>query len=490
MTVKALPARRGAVWIAVAGSVAIIAGVAGSAGSVMSQPTGAMTLADISTASLTLAYSCRFPAGTYQVGAHVTASYPATTQTGRAVRPAALTLAVTVPAAALSGLRPRGAPVALSARLATSDVVRATGGAAPASASIAPEAWASLAASPRPLSAPGADLASGPLRPSAPPPALTATRSGTMTVTAGSLSLRYAQGRTPAQTVTAACTLEPGQDAALATIAVRAAAANSPAKTPVFCPPLPRGGLKLNRSKRMPQPPKPPRGSTVSFPPSTPGCAYIKGYADARKLNGAALIGPGLLDLSIGVRVVVNFAANYFEEDSVGEFDYRPCPTCAIVHALPPARATFLAFGVEPVSATLQLFEVGTINIYGVGTLSGVLTSNTAWSLMTLRISDVTVNGNKNTLNVGNDCETVKPLQIGLTGIGTGPQPYSLQSGGPLTGEVTILPFTHCGVTENLDYLFTGTVSGKGNYSVFTQGSLCAPVGDQGCPPPIPNPVR
>lgn len=256
------------------------------------------------------------------------------------------------------------------------------------------------------------------------------------------------------------------------------------ASPPSPCPPLPKGGLKLN--KRFPLP-KPPPHSSVSYPPPEPGCAYIVGYADVRKQNGAALVGPGLVNLSVGVRVVLNLGHNYFEQDTAGQLDYRPCRTCQFMHALPPARATFLAFGIVPVSATLQLTEIGTMNIFQVGTLA-VLKSNTAWSLMSLRISDVTVNGRP--LNVGLHCQTARPLLVKLVGLDAGPQPYSLQQGGPLTGQITIPPFSGCGVTENLDPLFTGTVSGPGNFAKFTQGVLCTPIGDEGCPPRIPKPLR
>jgi hypothetical protein len=499
--VRALPVRRGAACIAAAGAVAIAATVAGSARPVTNPPAGPLTLADAS-APLTLAYACRFPAGAYQVGARVTASYPSTTVRGRKVEPGSLTLAVTVPAAALASLGPPGTAIAPAARLATSGV-SATGGThagaastgAPASnaapASAAPAVWASLGAPPAPLPAAGQDLRTGAMLPSAPLPALTATRAGQLTVTAGSLELRFtpagtgtARLRAAPAPVAASCTLKPGQDAALETIAVRQATHQAAKPRPSPCPPLPKGGLKLNPHFPLP---KRPKGVTVTHPGAELGCAYIVGYSDVRKLNGAALVGPGLTNLAIGERVVLNLTSGYFEEDSAAQLDFRPCPTCKIVHALPAAHATFLAFGFMPVSATLQLTEIGTINIIGVGTTSA-LASNTAWSLMALRISDVTINGQP--LAVGPHCQTVRPLLIKLVGLGTGPQPYTLQGGGPLTGQITIPPFTGCGVTENLDPLFTGTVSGPGNFAKFTQGSLCTLIGDLGCPPPIPKPRR
>ena len=510
--------RRMAALVVVAGTAAAIAGTAGSAPRAVSQATGAVTLADTQTAVVALAYACRFPAGTYKVGARLTASYPATALAGRTVRPASLSLAVTVPAAPLASLGPPGAPITIAARLATSG----PRGTAPA------VVWASLTAPTAPLPAAGRSLGSGPpLRPTAPLPAISADQAGRMTVTAGTLALVFTPRRTvtaapsatatgtptatgtssatgtpnatgtpspsPARApVTATCTLEQGQDAALATITVRGAPGIHAAQAASPCPPLPRGGLKLNPA--LPKPPKPPRGSTVTFPPPQDhACAYITGYSDVRKLNGAALVGPGLINVTVGVRLVLNIPANYYQEDSAGQLDYTVCHlshrhrTCEVIHGFPPATATFLDFGFMPVTATLQLTEIGTLNIYGVGT-GFALSTNTSWALMNLRIYDVKVNGKP--LNVGPDCETSKPLLIGLTGLGSGPHPYSLSGGGPLTGYVTVPAFSHCGVTENLDDLITGTVSGSDNYSEFTQGPLCDLIQGQVCPPQRPRPLR
>lgn len=479
---RALPARRGAAWIAAgtAATAAIVVGVVGVVGSAppaVSQRPGTMTLAEVSAGPVTAAYACKFPAGSYRVGARVTASYPATAVTGHAVRPVALSLAVTVPAAALASAGTPVATIAVSARLAISGVRANT-------------VWASVAASPAPLTVAGQDLVSGPLRPSAPPPALTATLAGPMTVTAGSLALLFTPaGKSPDSAppaLAATCTLEPGQHAALATIAVaRGTAKANPAAIAVPCPALPKAGLKLNPSFPLP---RVPRGAIVFHQAAPdPGCAYLTGLSDVRKAYGAAQIGPALVSVDIGRRVV--HTANYFEEDSAGQLDYqfRACRTCPIERGLPPARATFLDFGIVPVSATLQLTEVGTVNLIGQGT-GFTLTVNTAWSLMELSISDVTVNGKF--LNVGDHCRTKTPVLIKLAGLGSGGQAYSLQQGGGLAGNVTIPEFTGCGVTENLDDLITGTVSGPGNYAVFTQAPLCTVLDGQGCPPQKRRPLR
>ncbi|WP_300605266.1 hypothetical protein [Trebonia sp.] len=304
---------------------------------------------------------------------------------------------------------------------------------------------------------------------------------GSAALVAGVASLAAASSAGPAASQRGG-PIRPAASTAAASAAPSATA--RPAAKPSPCPALPKGGLKLN--PRFPLP-KAPRGATVTHPAPELGCAYLKGYADVRKLDGASLVGPGLANLAIGLRVVYNLSTGYFEEDTAAELDYKTCATCRIEHGLPPARATFLAFGFMPVSATLQLTEIGTINIIGVGTTSA-LASNTAWALMELRIYDVDVNGQP--LDVGAHCQTKQALLVKLTGVAAGPQPYSLQGGGPLTGEITIPPFEGCGVTENLDPLFTGTVSGPANYAVLTQGPICTLIGDLGCPPPVPKPVR
>lgn len=520
---RAFPKRRVATWIATIGTAGLFAGAAGGAWAVTSQRTGPPALADGRAGAPTLAYDCRFPAGRYQVAARIVASYPLTAVTGRAFRPASLSLALTVPDAPLAGLGQPGETVTVSARLATSGVSgngSKNDGAAPvaaASTRAASSAWASLVAVSARLSKAGQDLGVGPLRPVTPLPALTTIRAGTMNVAAGSLRLLFAPvgARATASPVTtarpvttasptttarasapapspspvraavaAACTLKPGQDAALATIVVRGALANLTAKP--LCPREPNGGLKLNPSFPLPSP---PRGATIlhNAPGADPACTYLVGYNDLLKSNSAAELGPGVLDVSIGDRVA-RLGYVYYQVDSAAQFEYKSCGTCPVVHALPPAQATYLDFGFMPVSATLQLTQVGTMNIIGLGT--GItLTDNTSYSYMELRIYNVKVNGQP--LNVGNHCETEKPFKVKVTGLVSGPHAYSLQAGGALAGEVAIPSFTGCGVTEDLDHLITGTVSGKDNYTLFTQGALCTPAPPpSGCPLTVPKPLR
>lgn len=264
--------------------------------------------------------------------------------------------------------------------------------------------------------------------------------------------------------------------------------------TPAYCPPFPiNKGFPFNRHFKFP---KHPHGSIVTFPkpPASPyvqGCAFIKGFSNVSKLSEAALVGPGFGGVQVGRRVVENFKANYFEVDSTGKLYFKPCPgsapQCKAISGLPPVTATFLSFGFLPTTATLQITQVGTLDIFSVGTLSGKLKYSKILSLASIRVERALANGVP--LNVGSDCHTVKPFKL----VVTGKPPYSLNDGGVLTGTIKVPPFTGCGVGENIDPIFNATVSGPGNIVKLTQAGLCTDWGafpPFGCPAPVPKPVH
>ena len=98
-------------------------------------------------------------------------------------------------------------------------------------------------------------------------------------------------------------------------------------------------------------------------------------------------------------------------------------------------------------------------------------------------------------LDVGPHCQTASAVKLDLVGRGENtipPKGYTVPTGGPLSGRVTIPRFTGCGVTENLDPLLTGSISGRGNFLKVTQGKLCGPSqpANWSCPPPVPKPLR
>jgi hypothetical protein len=226
-------------------------------------------------------------------------------------------------------------------------------------------------------------------------------------------------------------------------------------------------------------------------------CAYITGFSDVRKFNEAALLQPkrpkkpGLLNVDFayktknvrvrkGVNIIAFSAARLY-------FHGRP--------ELPPVRATFLGFRFVPVTATLRLTELAPIKIRSVSQgYSPFGIRVVSRTKVSIHLSNARVNGQP--LKVGPRCRTAVPLELKL--IGTGkliprPQGYTIPTGGPLSGTVTIPPFTGCGKSENLDPLFTGSVSGPGNFTIMTQGKLCMPFLQPSasvCPPPVPKPRR
>jgi hypothetical protein len=326
---------------------------------------------------------------------------------------------------------------------------------------------------------------------SGPAPAVRVSRPGQATITTAALTLQLRPGQsggtaTSPATVPLTCAPAAGRSDVLATVTIRGGPAkrHAAAARRVTCPPQPKGGLKLN--KRFPLP-RPPKNVIVHHLKPSLGCAFLSGFADARKFKEAARLGMGFIAVAVGIRLDYNFGkSDYFQQDSAGQLDFRPCPKCKVVHGLPPSRATFLSFGFVPTTATLQLTEVGTLNLVSIGTTQE-LKSNIAFSEMRLRVYNVSVNGQK--LAVGPHCQT-PPFKIVLTGKPSSRPPYSLQLGGPLTGNVSIPRFSGCGVTENLDPLFTGAISGPRNFSRLTQGNLCTPSSDSGCPPRKPRPIH
>jgi len=477
-----------------AGAVAVLI----SAGVVAS---GATAAAGQQAARLPLNFACGFPTGTQQVSTQVAATFPATATAGQPIQPTGAGIGVTMPNSVISYFRGLSASsVGLSAALGTTVAANGTSATVP---------WQRLVSPVTPLPAPGGTVitASGTV------PTVTIGAAGVATFSVTGLSLVFspfrADGRaTDPASVLVECKLDAGQSTSLAKVPVtgtansshpgRITAGSQPGSSPTPgavrsakspCPPLPPGGLKLNPRFPPPQPPKRLRKKPSHQP--EPGCAYIAGFSNVRKLHESALVGPGLTKLDIGVTIYLDQPPtkkhNYFQQRSAGQLDYQG------KEQLPPANATLLAFGFMPVSATLQLSEIGNVNAVSVGPalpsfchpVSSCPTVTTVSSRVTLRIFNVKVNGVP--LNVGPHCQTVQPFDIILTG----KTPYYLiQSGGVLSGTVKVPDFSGCGVGENLDSIFTASVSGPGNSVLLTQGAPCFVVGLFGCPPCKPIPQR
>lgn len=234
-----------------------------------------------------------------------------------------------------------------------------------------------------------------------------------------------------------------------------------------------------------------------------PASAYIAGYANASKENGAVPV--GFPSLALGDSQTPEEGLGGTPAVTVGGDTY----SCTDVNLqldydgqaeLPPTTATLLAFGFTPVTATVHLMETGAVPVrtivYEDSSGSGAShVQFTAVSTVTMavQLTDVTVDGTA--LDVGSHC-TAGPLstpdldaELGLpdTVVLTGgdahgeplPQYGMAQNGGALAGTVTIPPFTGC-VTpagENLDPLLTAAVSGPGNYLKVIQAPLCLNTG-------------
>jgi hypothetical protein len=426
----------------------------------------------------------------------IAATFPASGPPGQPIQATGAGITVTLPHAVAAGLgRLNAATVRLTADLGTAVTENGTSAIAP---------WPGLASPIAPLPAKGSPV----LTATGAVPSVTIKAAGNATFSAAGLSLLLTSFKasgyaTRPPSMLAQCTLNAGQNATLAVVPVTGS--SSPAQhggitvgsqyggsharahagaITKTCPPLPKNGLKLN--PRFP-PPKPPHGVRTFHGPQV-ACAYIVGFSDVRKLNEASLIGPGLskLDLTVTVYAQFNKKLNYLQTQNVGQLDYQGR------HEFPPARATLLAFGFMPVSATLQLSEIGTVNAISVGPeVPSSCKHNcqqivTVSSRVTLRIYNVTVNGVS--LNVGPSCQSATPFDIILKGIF--PE-YTVPGGGTLGGSVTIPPFTGCrDGTENLDPIFTASVSGPGNDVLLTQGAPCFVNGGFGCPPCKPIPAR
>lgn len=484
---RSRPSSRGVFRVTAAAVVLVAAGVTAGSAPAVSQ-------ASEHPVTLRLGYSCAFRSGAIPVSAQVTATYPVAGTVGQPIQPTGTRIAVILPHAAVADLASLHATTAtLTAGLDTA----------------ATEGTKSSTAMWRDFTSPGREIPqSGPttFTASGAPPTVTPAAAGEVAVIASDMLLVFTAPRgasSPATSsrrssshatradVQAVCALRRGQDATLARIEVaRPASAKAPAATgsnPAKCLPFPNN-LKLNPLFPLP---KPLPGSRVTRQPGH-GCSYAAGFTNAKKLNEAVLVGPGLADLNIGYKTYVKFPPavpySYFYQQVPAQLQYHGRAE------LPPARATLLAFGFMPVSATLQISEIGSLNAALISCSPAKKTAkcppqapNEAlfFGRVMLRIYDVDINGVP--LDVGPHCQTAIPFNLELTGH---PPSYDISLiNGILTGTVTVPQFTGCANgSDNLDPVFDATVSGPGNFVKINQAPFCTPLNNFGCPPVIPKP--
>lgn len=323
-------------------------------------------------------------------------------------------------------------------------------------------------------------------------PAVKVGKPGPVIFTLGQLALelkpRKADGSaTSPDALAVPCTLNPGQNSTLATVFA------SPDGTGPGRQGRPEGG-DLRRG------PSPERslaatdipadceeiGEDIGDPFALTMCAYMTGYSNVKKLNSAMLFPYAIINIA---------GTGYYDCSPPGKI--RFCiPFKARLNSggktgFPTAKSTFLTYGFMPTTATVEvtqatpfmdiLVELDFILDDEDGDSSLV----TATAKFNMRVHDAKINGAP--LDVGPNCGLARPMEAKLTATAA---EYGPDRGGPLAGEAEIPPFTGCGVDEDLDPIFTASISGPGNFVKMTQGNACTMQSGFGCPPEKPIPLR
>jgi hypothetical protein len=243
----------------------------------------------------------------------------------------------------------------------------------------------------------------------------------------------------------------------------------------------------------------PPTGSTaIVLPmpgqpafPDAPMCGFAVGFSNVNKLNGAMIVNdphahPVMAEVNGGRRKVLDFTNEYVEVDSVLDL------------TLPPSKATFLTYGFMPTTASVEFVPKGLMTVVQSGdTFFDQPILTTIGGYQEIRVHDVRINGTP--LDVGPNCRTATPVDVELKGReddylpgGDGKPDYDIVNGGPLIDEnLVVPPFTGCrSHGEDLDALFTASLSGPGNTLNLSQGRLCDPVNvpETTCQPEIQIP--
>ncbi|MEU4082252.1 hypothetical protein DEJ45_31340 [Streptomyces venezuelae] len=495
-------------------------------------PAAAVAL-DPHTVDAELPYLCALPSGEQPAKVRIRATLPDRVAVGEAVRPTGAGTTVELPAAAVADL------TALKAATVGAETLLSV--AAGQNGRTTEVTWAGTA---QPVGVP----AEGPLAltTTGDVPTLTTDSAGDLTLTAGKLALGLALSTADGAATTPASlsvTCVPAKEAegrtVLATVPVGAgtptggpSSSAGPSASPSSAlpsapsvpsassgssgsplPSSPTGGPTGGGTSGAPQDPEsPPEAAkgpravaenatggpagrrkapscVTEKPTSTSLSAYITGYSNVRKLNGASLIPVSCVQIEQG-EPVIDFRPDgtiHLLQKSVGSLLYQGRKQS------PPFTSTFLTFGFAPTTATLVLEQAGPMTVESDVLL--VFPDNIAETYirvpLVLRVLDVKVNGTR--LDVGPNCRTVTPLaspepnpakypgdHLVLLGKGqllngTDATGYVLTSGGPLTGEVTVPAFKGCGAGgENLDRLLTASISGPGNHIKQIQGQTCA----------------
>jgi hypothetical protein len=476
--IRPVPSRKSAVASVITVTAITLAGAAGIAADAPGASAAQSVNADLS-------YHCRFPVGpqpgsAFPASVTVVASFPATAPAGQPVEPIGLHLVAQLPAAA-------------TAYLASLDASSVTGSGTMTSAQAS---TAKTAKTSEPMQAqwplrlnPTHLVGGEPLQLAA-------------IMLTGPNTAPAAKGQPPGPGLATITARSLAFDLSLAGTATRPATL---AMVQLSCAPAGPAGTRLAsvqlRQARNAQPAekkkiKLPRGcgkiKVVGF--GTPTCAYLTGFADVAKLIGAVLLQPvaakpGLVNVDFAEHHKIEIRKHELIARSTGKLFYKGMPQ------LPPITATFLQFRFVPITSTLLISELAPISIVSVSGIKGLPfpIKVTVTAKISIAVTKVRVNGVP--LAVGPHCGTASPVTLRLIGKGFNTNPprgYTVPTGGALQGRITIPRFSGCGVGENLDPLFTGSISGKGNFVKQTQGKLCGPTQPAVyfCPPPVPKPLR
>ncbi|MFF9853880.1 DUF6801 domain-containing protein [Streptomyces litmocidini] len=474
-----------------------------------------------------LPYVCTLPSGQQPATVRITAAFPDRAAPGEEIRPTDVTTTVELPTSA--DLTASLGPTVRAETRLTVDVAQ--------NEQRAQATWSGTA---RSLDVP----AEGPLvvTTTGDVPTLTTGTAGDLTLTAAGLAVDLAPGAADGASTTPASlsvTCVPGQDAEgrtpLATVPVGAGPGTGEPSTPPASPSAPSATpsspssgpsspsgrtvpARPGRAEGTGRAPEGPRAGqqagggggltvtegdapgTPAGRPAAPPCvtenptptslsAYITGYSNVRKLNGATVIPVSCVLIEQGQPefVVQPDGSMHLLTPSVGNLSYQGRKQT------PPFKATFLTFDFAPATATMVLEQTGPLTVDSDVLLvfPDNLSETYIRARFVLRVLDVRVNGTR--LDVGPDCRTEKPLtspepdpvkypgdHLVLLGKGqlingTDATGYLLTGGGPLTGEVSIPAFKGCGAGgENLDRLLTASISGPGNHIKQIQGQTCA----------------
>jgi Family of unknown function (DUF6801) len=448
-----------------------------------------------------ITYQC----DTSQVVLHVTATFPAAGAVGEPVKPADVTLAVTVPPEVPAQLP--GAVTATS--LVRLDTTVAQGETA------ATATWG--AAQDTPVSLGAEAVFAGPVEPDA----ITAGDPGEITVTAAGLSVtltgQNADGApTDPPSVALTCVPVADQKTTLATVPVGAAEDPGTSTTEEPAPDLRVGTESVSAAAGLADVPKECKAIDAPNTHSDPQvpkpykyqsyCAKLTGYTNVAKLNASVLQPGGFVNISAGnfIPTCDKVTGRFCSYNAVYANNPRPpnetVPDCSEPppdnpelppipdilpddHTLPKARGSFYLFGFMPTTGTMQLTQLSAADVFI--WFKGTAGEVTAKLQLSVQLLDACVNGMK--FPIGDNCKSATPIDAVLSAT---PATYSITNGGVLTGTVTIPPFSGCGSEEDLDPLLTQLISGPNNFVKMTQSKVCSLGNGVNCPPVTPKPQR